>query len=408
MKNFLEFYSDLSTDIKHTTLFIALSYFCVLFSYPLVRSATSAMFYDVYTSQEYSMASFIGVVVLMVLIGINNKWQSKIGVHKMYLLTGILSVVSLLCGYIGYKLGIGWMTYVIFAIKESYIVLLVGSCLAFANALYDIIQFKRLIGPIGAAGSLGGIVGGQLTSLLAKNFGTDIVFFTALIIIILTTIVFYQTRHISVKGLEPNKSITPLNAIRGVKKYVLLIASIVALSQFVIYIADLQFNIVFEKVVVEKDARTAYLGEFYSYVNMFSIFMQFVLMPFLLVRLSIKSIFFFIPILYIILGIGGLNYGVASLTVIGIIFIGMKGTDYSLFAASKDVMYHPLLSLQKFGAKFITDMFVYRSSKALIAFVFAQFVGLQMDILTQVQFFFLCLWILVIFILFKEQKKLNH
>lgn len=408
MKNFIEFYNDLSADIKHTTLYICLSYFCVLFSYPLVRSATSAMFYDVYTSQQYSMASFIGVVVLMILIGINNKWQPKVGVHKIYLLTGILSVVSLLIGYAGYKLGFGWMTYMIFAIKEAYIVLLVGSCLAFANAFYDIFQFKRLIGPIGASGSLGGVLGGQLTSVLAKNYGTDIVFFVALVIIIVTTLVFYQTRHVKIKGLEPNKSITPLKAIRGIKTYVFLIALIVALSQFVIYIADLQFNIVFEKVVVEKDARTAYLGEFYSYVNMFSIFMQFVLMPFLLIRLSIKSVFFFIPILYIILGIGGLNYGVASLTVIGAIFIAMKGTDYSLFAASKDVMYHPLLSLQKFGAKFITDMFVYRTSKAIIAFIFAQIVNLQMDLLAQVQFFFLCLWILVIFILFKEQKKLNH
>ncbi len=406
MKNFLEFYNDLSSDLKHTTLFIFLSYFCVLFSYPLVRSATSAMFYDVYTSQEYSMASFIGVVVLMVLISINNKWQSKIGVHKIYLLTGILSAVSLLIGFIGYKLGLGWMTYVIFAIKEAYIVLMVHSCLAFANALYNMIQFKKLIGPIGASGSLGGILGGQLTSVLAKNYGTDLVFFVALAVILITTVVFYQTRKIKVKGLEPNKSITPLKAIRGVKKYVLLIASIVALSQFVIYIADLQFNIVFEKVVVEKDARTAYLGEFYSYVNTFSIFMQFIVLPFLLVRVSIKAIFFFIPLLYIVLSIGGLNYGVASLTVIGAIFISMKGTDYSLFAASKDVMYHPLLSLQKFGAKFITDMFVYRTSKAIIAFIFAQIVNLQMDLLTQVQFFFLCLWILVIFILFKEQKKL--
>ena len=71
-------------------------------------------------------------------------------------------------------------------------------------------------------------------------------------------------------------------------------------------------------------------------------------------------------------------------------------------------MYHPLLSLQKFGAKFITDMFVYRASKALIAFVFAQFLNLEMQFLSGLQFFFLTLWILLVFMLFKEQKKLNH
>ena len=280
--------------------------------------------------------------------------------------------------------------------------------MAFANALYDIVQFKRLIGPIGAAGSLGGIIGGQLTSVMAKAVGTEMVFLSSLVIIVVTIIAFYQTKDVKVKGLEPNKSITPINAIRGVKKYVFLIGAVVALSQFVIFIADLQFNMIFEKVVTLKDERTAYLGQFYSYINIISLILQFLVLPFLLVRVSIKSVFLFIPILYLVLVIGGLGFGVGSLFIIGAVFITMKGVDYSLFAASKDVMYHPLLSLQKFGAKYITDMFVYRTAKALIAFIFAQLVNLKMEYLSQVQFLFLSLWIVAIFILFKEQKKLGH
>ena len=131
-------------------------------------------------------------------------------------------------------------------------------------------------------------------------------------------------------------------------------------------------------------------------------------MPFMMVRISNKTIFLFIPFLYLFVILGGLGLGASSLFIIGSIFIVFKGTDYSLFAASKDVMYHPLLSLQKFGAKFITDMFVYRASKALIAFVFAQFLNLEMQFLSGLQFFFLTLWILLVFMLFKEQKKLNH
>lgn len=408
MKNFIQFYNDLSQETKRTSFFIFLTYFFVLFSYPLVRSATGAIFYDVYTSAQYSFATFIGVVALMVIIGINNKLQAKVGVHKLYLATGIFSILTLLVSFFGYKYGIKWMAYALFATKEAYIVLLVHSCLAFANALYDLNQFKRLIGPLGAAGSLGGIIGGQLTSVLAKSFGTDVVFFVSLAVILITVLVFYSTRNVQIKGLEPNKSITPIKAIRGVKKYVFLIGAVVALSQFVIFIADLQFNMVFEKVVTTKDARTAYLGQFYSYINIISLFLQFIVLPFMLVRISIKSIFLFVPVLYLFLVIGGLSFGVGSLLVIGSVFIVMKGTDYSVFAAAKDVMYHPLLSLQKFGAKYITDMFVYRAAKAIIAFVFAQFVNIQMSWLSQVQFLILSLWIIAIILLFKEQKKLNH
>ncbi len=408
MKNFLNFYTELPKENKRMSIVIGLTYFFVLFSYPFVRSASSALFYEHYTSADYSFASFIGVIALMFIIFINNKLQSKIGVQKVYIFTGLFTILILLGSFLAYKVGIHEMAYAIFAAKEAYIVLLVHSCLAFANAFYSLDEFKRFIGPIGAMGSLGGIAGGQLTSVLAKKFGTDTVFFASLIFILITVILFYQTRKKEVKGLEPSKSITPLKAVRGVKKYVLLIASVVAVSQFVIYIADLQFNIIFEKVVTVKDERTAYLGEFYSYVNLFSLFMQFFVLPFMMVRISNKTIFLFIPFLYLFVILGGLGLGASSLFIIGSIFIVFKGTDYSLFAASKDVMYHPLLSLQKFGAKFITDMFVYRASKALIAFVFAQFLNLEMQFLSGLQFFFLTLWILLVFMLFKEQKKLNH
>jgi AAA family ATP:ADP antiporter len=187
-----------------------------------------------------------------------------------------------------------------------------------------------------------------------------------------------------------------------------LIGLVVALSQFVIFIADLQFNIIFEKVVTTKTARTAYLGKFYSYINMVSIFLQFVILPYLMLRVKNKHIFLFVPILYLGLILGGLSLGAGSLFVIGSVFVMMKGTDYSLFAAAKDVMYHPLLSLQKFGAKYITDMFVYRSSKALIAFVMAQFIVYELEVLSILQFIFLSLWIAAIVLLFREQQKLNH
>ncbi|MBT4790166.1 MAG: MFS transporter [Halobacteriovoraceae bacterium] len=409
MKSFFQCLEGFDARLKKTSFFILLTYFLALFSYPLVRSATGAIFYDVYTANDYSFASFIGVLVLMVMISINNYLQSKIGVHKLYLTTGILSIVTLLVGYIGYKMGFKQMAYVIFAAKEAYIVLLVHICLAFANSTYNLEQFKRLIGPIGAVGSIGGIIGGQLTSYLASTYNTEIVFMVSLLIILFTVLAFYFTGDISHAQLEvTNRSITPIRAIRGVKKYVFLIGAVVALSQFVIFIADLQFNMVFEKVITIKDERTAYFGQFYSYVNIVALFLQFMVLPFLLVRVKLRSIFLFIPLFYFILVFGGLSFGAGSLYIVGSVFVSMKGIDYSLFAAVKDIMYHPLLSLQKFGAKYITDMFVYRVSKALIAFTMAQIAISDMKILTQLQFVFLFLWGIVILFLFKEQKKLKH
>ena len=72
------------------------------------------------------------------------------------------------------------MAYTLFAIKEVYIVLLIHLCLAFSNSYFSMEQVKRLYGPLGGAGSIGGIIGGQLTSNIAKDYGTNVVLFTSL------------------------------------------------------------------------------------------------------------------------------------------------------------------------------------------------------------------------------------
>lgn len=411
MKNFIQFYKDLNSEFKKICAVIIASYFLILFSYPLARSAASALFYEAYTAKEYSMATFIGIIALMIMIYVNNKLLSKIGVHKLYALTGITTIVALLVGFLGFESGIKEMAYVIFATKEAYIVLMLHSLLAFTNAYFDLDQLKRLLGPIGGAGALGGIVGGQLTKYIATTHGTATVVYGSLIIIAISILAFNFSKGVKLKGIGEKKSITPLKAVRGVKKYVFLIAAVVALSQLVIYISELQFNIVFEQMVTTKNERTAYLGQFYTYVNTVSLLLQFFVLPFLLVRLSTRTIFLSIPILYIMVVVWGLTAGSASLFITAAVFIIFKGVDYSAFNIAKEVMYNPLLSLQKFGAKYITDMFVYRLAKAIIAFIFAlEFIKanyITLEVLTVLQFIFLGIWIILIFVLFREQKSLN-
>lgn len=407
MKNYISFLQTLDKDVKRNGFFIFLTYFFALFSYPLARSSTGALFYETYSANDYSFATFVSVVVLVLVISISNRVQRKIGIHKLYAIIGVVTVVTMLISFFMHQNGYGQMAYALFAIKEVYIVLLIHLCLAFSNAYFSMEQVKRLYGPLGGAGSIGGIIGGQLTSYLAKAFGTNTVLFFSLAIILFTVIAFYQTNQAKIFEVQEKKDHTPLKSIKGVGKYVFLIALIVALTQFVIFIADLQFNIIFEEVVASKDARTAYLGQIYKYINMVTLFLQFIVLPFLLMRVKIKSVFFFVPLLYLFLIFGGLSIGAGALYVVAGVFISMKATDYSIFSVAKEVMYHPLESTQKFGAKYITDIFIYRTAKALIAFIMSFFAVKEMGSLNTIQAIFIILWIVTIFFLFKEQKNKN-
>ncbi len=407
MKNYFDFVKDLPKDFKKNGLFIFLTYFFAIFSYPFVRASTGAIFYESYSSNDYSFATFISIIALILIIFVSSKIQAKIGVHKLYLLLGAITIGALLGFHHFHSIGIKPMAYGLFATKEIYIVLLIHLCLAFSNSYFSMEQLKRLYGPLGAAGSIGGVLGGQMTSQLAMGYGTNSVFYFSLLLIFCALICFYQTRNANVEEKKKVEEKSPLKSVKGIGKYVVLIASIVALTQVVIYIADLQFNIVFEQVVQTKDLRTAYLGRIFSYTNLGTLFFQLIVIPYALVRVPIKYVFYFIPFLYLLLILGGLGLGAGSLYVVAGVFILLKACDYSLFSASKEVMYHPLSKLQKYGAKYITDMFVYRLAKAIISFVMSFFLVTNVNYLNTIQIACLGLWIVCIYFLFKEQKTKN-
>src|SRR5690606_19913418 len=136
---------------------------------------------------------------------------------------------------------------------------------------------------------------------------------------------FRKTRFIDVKeSKEVKEEVSPLKAINGIKTYVFLIAAIIALSQFVINIADLQFNIIFEKVVETKDKRSFYLGQLYSFVNFISLLIQFIILPIVLRQIKTRTAHFFVPLFYVCLVVLGFGLGGNLLWPVAIVFVGMK------------------------------------------------------------------------------------
>lgn len=397
---------ELDPEFKRNSLFVFLAYFCSLFSYPFIRSVAQSVFYDHYTAQDYSLATFFSVIGLIVAIFFSNNLQEKIGAQKLFGLIAGISLALLAGSYVFLENGVKIAAFFMFAIKEAYIVLIIHLILAYANATFSLEQVKRLYGPLGAFGSIGGILGGQLTRIVSSEYGVIPAFGLGLVAVVCAAFSFYGTKRM-VLTKEEQMEVSPLRSVKNVRKYVLLIAGVVCLTQWVIFIADLQFNILFEKAFETKGERTAYLGNLYSLVNVFALFLQFVIIPWLLVRVSTRKIFFAIPVFYLALILGGIGAGGGALLASAFVFVTLKGSDYSIFAATKEVMYFPLDKIQKFGAKYITDMFVYRLGKALIAFVMAQYLLKDIWALTSLQALFIFAWMYMAYLLFKEQDKIN-
>jgi AAA family ATP:ADP antiporter len=96
----------------------------------------------------------------------------------------------------------------------------------------------------------------------------------------------------------------------------------------------------------------------------------------------------------------------SDLWVIAAIFMTFKSVDYSIFVYSKEILYHPLQAEQKYGAKYLTDMISYRASKAAIAFFLIYFQSPA--VLNTLMFIFLLLWLIALYLLFKQKHSLNQ
>jgi AAA family ATP:ADP antiporter len=89
---------------------------------------------------------------------------------------------------------------------------------------------------------------------------------------------------------------------------------------------------------------------------------------------------------------------------IAALFTYLKAADYSLFSSGKEILYQPLQPEQKYGAKYLTDMLVYRAGKAVVALVL---IYLQSStILNMLMFIFLGIWIFPIIKLFQLHRQI--
>ena len=407
MKNPFASISSLAPEVKKNVFILSLAYFFILFTYPFTRSATQSIFLESYTAQDMPFTWFLSIITLTCAIYISNWIQGKIGVHKLFSLVSLFSIALFGGGLVLYYGGVKEAALAMFVWKEVYIVLLVHLFLGFCNNYFSYDQIKLLYGPLGAIGSIGSIAGGQLTSLLAKTSGTNSILYASYFALLFAFLAFFKTRHLRYQEeqKEEKRKESPLAAIKDVKMYVFLIAAIIGLTQFVINIADLQFNLIFEKVVETKDERSFYLGQLYSMMNVFALFVQFLIMPWLLKAISTRTAHLFVPLFYIVLVAFGFGLGGGMLWPIAIVFVSMKGTDYSLFAVVKELLYAPLSSAQKYGAKYIADMWTYRTAKALIA-VLLMYVN-NIVVLSSLQFLFLIMWLICVILVFRRFPKLG-
>ncbi len=405
----LEDYKNADPKFKKNLGLILLSYFFVLFNYPLIRASSTSLFLEAYGAKSSPEAWIWSVLSLTATIFISNKLQTRFSIQKVFFIFTAFTTILFSIGFGLFSQGMKLPAYSYFVWKEVYIVVQVHLILGYCNNFFPKDLFKKMVGPVGAIGSLGGVLGGLLTSYLSQNFGTNSVVITGIIFVFVPSLFFFSTpSFLNISGDKKNTE-SPLKSIQepNTGSYVVLIIAMVALTQFIINIIDFRFNLGFEVAVADKEQRTAYLGHIYTITNALTFAFQFLLLPLILPRIKDRNLHLFIPVSYLFCGVlSSFISPSAGFIFLSSFYIYVKACDYSLFSAGKELLYQPLRVEQKYGAKYLTDMLAYRMAKALIAVVLIYFQSSL--ILDYMGLVFILLWLIVVFMIFKRQRQLNH
>lgn len=351
--------------------YLAMVMVFLLFSYPLIRSSTTALFIQSFGAKNTPLVWIYSVLSLVVMVTLNNKLQTKLNLQKLFLGVSVLSLLILGGAGLLFELGVSQMPYVLYVWKEVYIVLLVHMTIGYLNASVRVEEARLFYGPFGALGSLGGIAGGVWTGQLTESLGTVQILWVGLVFVALAAFCFWKTDRSYNIPARPNQKrpLSPLSSVAEVKVYVGLLVGVIVLSQFTISLVNFKFNLVFETLVGGASEKTAYLGRLYAWINVLSLSVQLFLVPLLLSRVKLFKVHLGIPFIYLAMAALTVLSPLGWLFIVSGSFIVMKGLDYSLFAAAKELLYFPLTLEQKYGAKYLADMVFYRFAKGLISFV---------------------------------------
>ena len=111
----------------------------------------------------------------------------------------------------------------------------------------------------------------------------------------------------------------------------------------------------------DKDAKTAFFGELYSWMNILGLIIQFT------ITTAVHRWYGPIPgllILPVLVMIGAISLMNPSLDAISVIWVGILATTYSINQTSKELLYIPTPPSVRFGAKAYIDVFVFRLGDA--------------------------------------------
>ncbi len=251
-----------------------------------------------------------------------------------------------------------------------------------ANYLLTTREAKRIFGLVGAGGISGWIVSGLLAEKLAKTkgLGTEslpLAMAVALLGCAALVVVLWRERGATLSAAaapradQASKSLRESMAVVFSSPYLISIASLITLSSIATCFAGWQFKAIAKAAYPDKNALTAFFGQFNFWAGLACLGLQLLLTSRFLRRFGLGPALLMVPLGLFASELGVWVFGTLAAAIL------LKGGDsvvrYSLDKSSVELLYLPISPEIKLQAKSAIDTFIWRLGDGLAGFTLAIF-----------------------------------
>ncbi len=281
--------------------------------------------------------------------------------------------LNLVAFWVLFKMQVPYLSGFFYVWTDAFTITITTQFWLLANATFTTEQAKRLFGIIISAGSIGGVLGGFLTSKAVQFITTEDLLLVTVGVMGLCVLLTLAMENMEFKNSydeftsgrkdpEAPDSGDSVFKIFFKHPYFIYLILLVILAKIGSTVMDNQFTASVESFISGKVARTAFFGSFLAWLNVASFIMQLFATGPLLRRFGINALWI-LPIGLSAFCLGGYLYPLFGLILAGRMFDG--SVNYSVQQASKEILFLPIPGALRPRVKPVIDMLGFRLAKTL-------------------------------------------
>jgi AAA family ATP:ADP antiporter len=352
--------------------------FLAMTAYNIVQPIVRSRFITALGSENMPYVLLVSVFIVGVIMQGYSRLGSLLPGRWVIPFTQLLMVGLLVAFWVLAGLDNQWVEVAFYLFGQIYAVLLISQFWTLANLIYDARAAKRLFGFIGAGSSLGGIMGGAITTFAVDFVGNrNLLLVSAAILALCAGLVIGilgRVRGVELAGIEDagrEKGVGWFEALRMLResRHLQITAVVIAFTSIGAGFIDQQLNMAIElfKGRAATDSMTSALGQ----VQVYTSAIGFVIQLFLTSRIHrFLGVGFALMILPISLG------GTATLILLNAVLwtpmfarVVDKSIRYTVDKTTREVLFLPLSADVKQKAKPFVDVTLDRVGRAASAFL---------------------------------------